>query len=102
MTIYRQDNETGKLYEVVREAPRHHHFVRGSFQPYLSPVDGTQIHNNGQLAEHNRRNGVTNDLDHLREQSTKKPSAKGSKHERKLAIKDAMERVSSSGYKRLE
>ena len=99
---YRQDRETGKLIE-VRKVVGQGHFIRGSFQPYVSPIDGSVIKSRGGLAEHNKRHGVSNDLDHLREQAQKSNQRDyevGSKHERKLAIKDAIERASSSGFTR--
>ena len=96
-TTYRQNRETGEFYE-VRKVVRAGHYIRGVFDPYVSPIDGTVIKSRGGLAEHNKRHGVTNDLDHLREQSQRKPEL--SKQERKDAIADAMERVSSSGFHR--
>ena len=101
---YRQDRETGKLIE-VRKVAGQSHFIRGVFQPYVSPIDGSVIKSRGGLAEHNKRHGVSNDLDHLREQAQKSNQRDfevGSKHERKLAIKDAIERASSSGVTRRE
>ena len=103
-TTYRQDRETGKLIE-VRKVVGKSHFIRGVFQPYVSPIDGSVIKSRGALAEHNKRHGVSNDLDHLRDQAQKSNSRTretGTAHERKLAIKDAIERVSSSGFTRRE
>ena len=100
-TTYRQDRETGKLIE-VRKVVGQGHFIRGVFQPYVSPIDGTVIKSRGGLAEHNKRHGVSNDLDHLREQAQKsnEKTPVGTVRERKLAIKDAIDRVSSSGFTR--
>jgi len=39
------------------------------FQPIRSPIDGSEINSPAQLAEHNRRYGVTNDPDSLKEQT---------------------------------
>ena len=75
------------------------HFIRGSFQPYISPIDGSVIKSRGGLEEHNKRNGVSNDLDHLREQAQRRPED-SSKQERKDAIADTIERMSSSGFNR--
>ena len=97
---YRQDAETGKLIE-VRKVVGEGHFIRGVFQPYVSPVDGTVIGTRAELADHNRRNDVSNDLDHLHEQTQRSNNRNyevGTKHERKLALKDAIERMSSSGF----
>ena len=95
---YRQDRETGKLVEVRKVAGKSH-FIRGVFQPYVSPIDGSVIKSRGGLAEHNKRNGVSNDLDHLREQAQRRPEG-SSKQERKAAIADTIERMSSSGFNR--
>ena len=102
-TTYRQDRETGKFYE-VRKVVRQGHYIRGAFHGFVSPVDGSAITTRGQLADHNRKHGVSNDLDHLREQADRSSNRTevGTSHERKLAIKDAMERVSSSGFTRRE
>ena len=99
---WRQDRETGKLIEVGKTVGTGH-FIRGAFVPYVSPVDGTVIKTRAGLIDHNKRNGVSNDLDSLREQaqrSNDRDHEVGSKHERKLAIKDAMEQAESSGYHR--
>ena len=78
--------------------------IRNDITPYLSPLDGTVINSRNQEREHNKRNGVSNDLDSLREQSAKSLERKSNpaeeKHQRKLAIKDSIERASSSGYHR--
>lgn len=101
MTRYRQDRETGKLIE-IRKVVGQSHYIRGVFQPYVSTVDGTVIGTRAQLAEHNKRNGVSNDLDHLRQQVSDSRRTKNNEtqHERKLMIKDAIEQVSSSGFHR--
>jgi len=100
---YRQDAITGKLIEIVRTPPKAIHSV-GVFQEVISPVTGERIASRAQLAEHEKRTGLTNDLDSLRGQ-TKRENERtvntGSKHERKLAIKDAIERTRSSGYNRI-
>ena len=98
---WRQDRETGKLIEVGKTVGTGH-FIRGAFVPYVSPVDGTVIRTRSELTDHNKRNGVSNDLDSLREQTQRSNDRthETGKHERKLAIKDAMERMSSSGYHR--
>ena len=100
-TTYRQDRETGKFVE-VRKVVGASHFIRGAFQPFVSPVDGSPISTRQQLADHNKKHGMSNDLDHLREQTQKSNEKKpvGTARERKLAIKDAIDRVSSSGFTR--
>jgi len=99
---YRQDAVTGKLIEIIRAKPKSIHSV-GVFQELTSPVTGERIANRAQLLDHNKRTGMTNDLDSLREQTRRENERApdmGSKHERKLAIKDAMEQRRSSGYNR--
>ena len=96
-TTYRQDHDTGKLYEVVRPKTARSHFIHGDFSGFVSSVDGSYIANAGQLADHNKRHGVSNDLDHLREQSKHRPRQE-SQAERKEAIRDTMERMESSGF----
>lgn len=65
---YRQDRETGKLYEVTPGTTRRGFVGTDEVSPFVSPVDGSVIRTRKQLEEHNRRNGVSNDPDHLREQ----------------------------------
>lgn len=40
-------------------------------EPFKSPIDGSIINTRRQLEAHNRRHGVSNDLDSLREQTQK-------------------------------
>ena len=68
---------------------------------FVSPVDGSHIRTGKQLIDHNKRHGVSNDLDSLREQTQRaNETTVLSKSERKDAINDAMHRVSSSGFSR--
>ena len=104
MPRWRQDLETGKFVEIVTERSTGA-FIRDDIQPYVSPVDGTVISSRSAERQHNSRHGVSNDLDSLREQSAKSLERKSintaeEKHQRKLAIKDSIERASSSGYHR--
>lgn len=100
---WRQDADTGKLVEILIHTggPRVH--AVGAFKEIISPITGERIANRAQLRDHERRTGQTNDLDSLRQQTTrelnKKPNT-GTKHERKMAIRDSIERASSSGYNR--
>ena len=78
-----------------------HHFVGGVFESIVSPIDGRVISNREQLANHNRQHGVTNDLDSLKEQSARSRQTKEySRQDRIAVIRDAVERVQSSGYNR--
>jgi len=100
---WRQDSETGKLVEITVERSSGV-FIRGDIQPYVSPIDGSVIGSRSAERQHNARHGVSNDIDSLREKARKKNEPQQQTaldvHERKLAIKDAIERVSSSGFSR--
>ena len=69
---------------------------------FISPVDGTHIRSSRELVDHNKRHGVSNDLDSLREQTSRanEQIAGLSQRERKDMINDAINQVSSSGYSR--
>ena len=67
---------------------------------FVSPIDGSHIRNSRQLADHNKRHGVSNDLDSLREQTAKAKPQEFSVKKRKDDINDAIERASSSGFSR--
>jgi hypothetical protein len=90
------------MYEVNR-GHRKENVGYDSFEPCVSPVDGSRIRNRGELAAHNRLHGVTNDIDSLREQGQREQNRKprtGNKKERVAAIVDAIERTQSSGFSR--
>ncbi len=98
---WRQDRETGKLVEVVKQEPYRGHFVQSSDVDFISPVSGAHIRTRQQLVDHNKRHGVSNDLDSLREQTARaNEPVRLSKRERKDNIADAFERASSSGFSR--
>ncbi|MBT7878437.1 MAG: hypothetical protein HN738_10175 [Gammaproteobacteria bacterium] len=72
------------------------------FQEVIAP-DGTRIASSAQMQEFTTRTGMTNDLDSLRGQADNHRSriAKTStKKERVAAIRDSIERLSSSSYHR--
>ena len=104
MTRYRQDAKTGKLHEIIQDTGENHsHFVSVDSVAFMSPIDGSRIRNSRELREHNKRHGVSNDLDSLREQTSKEMARKhstGTKKERVEAIRDSIERVQSSGFHR--
>ena len=94
---YVQD-DTGKFVEKSKTKHRHH-FVRGDFGDAISPHDGRPISGNRQLREHEKRTGLTNDLDSLRSQANH-TTAPPSRREMRDAIADSIDRVSSSGFHR--
>ncbi len=91
------------LAEVSRET-NSSHFV-GIFNEIHAP-DGTRIASSSQLKEFERRTGMTNDLDSLRSQAAaqnhraQNRTGAGTSKQRKAAIHDALQRVSSSGFNR--
>ena len=98
---YKQDPETGKFYEVVKQKTHRGHFVLTSSVDFISPISGEHIRSSRQLAEHNKQHGVSNDLDSLREQTTRaREPVRLNARERKDNIADAYERASSSGFSR--
>ena len=98
---WRQDRETGKLVEIVKRKPVPGVFIHVDDVDFISPVDGTRIRNSRELIDHNKRHGVSNDLDSLREQTARaNEPVRLSKRERKDNIADAFERASSSGFSR--
>lgn len=68
---YRQNKETGKFEEVTPFLARPTQNVTDDIAPFISPVDGSHITTKRQLESHNRRNGVTNDLDSLKEKTSR-------------------------------
>jgi hypothetical protein len=102
---YRQDPKTGKLHEITQDSGKSHsNFISIADVNFVSPIDGSHIRNIRELNEHNKRHGVSNDLDSLREQTAKEMGRHNrpfsTSRERKEAINDAIERVSSSGFRR--
>jgi hypothetical protein len=62
---WRQCRYTGKFYPVDEAAQKHDDdkglsFMRGRFEPFISPVDGSHIRSPKDLDSHNKRNGVVN------------------------------------------
>jgi len=93
---WRQDRETGKLVEVVRQDPYRGHYLRISDVDFISPVDGSHIGSRQQLVDHNKKHGVSNDLDSLREQTQREmqrvPNT-GSREDRIAAIRETIEKL---------
>lgn len=61
MARWRQCRKTGKLIpidEAAVKAEGNNFVVKGKFDAYCSPVDGTVIRNAKDLEEHNKRNDV--------------------------------------------
>lgn len=48
----------GVARRIILAAPQG--FVKGKFDAFMSPVDGSVISNSNDLSEHNKRNGVVN------------------------------------------
>lgn len=83
------------------EAP----YIRGDFKPFVSPVDGSVINTSRDLANHNKRHGVSNDPDSLLEKTTQYLDSYGKvdesqKGERIDALVEAYDRASVPGFNR--
>jgi hypothetical protein len=99
---YRQNPDTKEWVEVER-GHRKETVGYASFESFVSPIDGRRVRNVKELTEHNRRHGVTNDIDSLREKGRRELNRKpntGNKKERVAALVDAYDRVQSSGFSR--
>lgn len=101
---WRQDRETGEFIEITDKRASARVHIHVDHVDFVSPITGTRIRNNRELLEHNKKHGVSNDLDSLRDQTAKanapKTESRETIHQRKLAIVDAIERASSSGFHR--
>ena len=94
---WRQDATTGKLVEVTRSrsANKAAH-VRDDIQSYVSPIDGSIISSRSREREHNKRHGVSNDLDSLKEKAgdyqkrREAPETKEYRNQRKRDINEIM------------
>lgn len=70
MASYKYDKLSGKVisseewYQLHGKHVNNSAMVMKSFEPFKSTVDGTIINDRKQLAEHNKRNGVTNIADY--------------------------------------
>ena len=101
MPRWRQDRETGELVEIIWERSPRGPFIQTDDVNFISPIDGSHVRSRKQLVDHNKRHGVSNDLDSLREQTARARDPKTlSSRERKDNIADAYERASSSGFSR--
>ncbi len=97
MPIWTQDRETGKFIEVqkVRKASNGP-YVHRDIEPFVSPVDGSVISSANQLRDHNKKHGVSNDLDSLREQTQRemlRTPYTGTREERITAIRESIEKL---------
>lgn len=102
---WRQDAQTGKLVETTTlQRPNNDsdfHII-GSFDSFVSPVDGTVISTHKQLREHNRRNNVTQDSfnDRIAARTKERDNLFGGRYidpTRKDDIRDAVERCRGEG-----
>lgn len=70
MASYRYDKLSGKVISVEEWYQLHGNHVGNSamvmksFEPFKSTIDGTIINDRRQLAEHNKKHGVTNIADY--------------------------------------
>lgn len=102
---WKQDRETGKLTEIVAKPRRKSALIGGSFDPFVSPVDGSTIRDHHQLEQHNKRNNVTLD-DFSSEQASRLASQQNlfggrfKDKERHADIVDAIERCRGEGDNR--
>jgi putative FmdB family regulatory protein len=60
----------GERSKIILTAPKG--FVKGNFTPFKSPVDGSLISTNKDLAEHNKRNNVVNTADGYSDEAIRK------------------------------
>lgn len=93
------DSECTRL--VVRQAPVG--FVKGRFEAFKSPVDGSIISTAQGLADHNKRNNVVNIHDGYSEEAISKgsylrPPPKPDKKEIAQAVVESIHKV-EAGYK---
>lgn len=77
--------------------------IRTDVDPFRSPIDGSIIRTRKQLDEHNRRHGVSNDLDSLREKTQQQLQRQANpalrtKKERLNSIVEAVNKV-EQGYR---
>jgi hypothetical protein len=91
----------GAMRKVIRTAPKG--FVKGKFEPFKSPVDGTVISTERALRDHNARNNVVNIHDGYPEERVIKGDYMGPppKPDKKDISKDIYEaaRMLEQGYK---
>lgn len=85
----------GKLVEVTPGANIPKSAMVKSFDPFVSPIDGSVIRTSTDLANHNRKYKVSNDLDSLKEQTRKhqermKTPYTGSREERRHALNETL------------
>lgn len=72
----------GPTRRVILSAPQG--FVKGKFDSFMSPVDGSVISTAHDLAEHNKRNGVVNIQDGYSEEKVLKGDFGQKKEEKKV------------------
>jgi hypothetical protein len=105
--IWGYDEQGKKTWvEKPRKAAARFHSVHSDIDTFVSPVDSSVVNGRADLREHERRTGLTNDPDSLREQSArelaraaKHPTA-GTRRERIELIRQEFERHQSSGNNR--
>jgi hypothetical protein len=81
--------ETGKLIPrelYVRPNSNKSAMIEKPMDAFVSQVDGTEIRDRKQLADHNRRNGVTNSADYSSDYSERTTKARHAKQRREAKI----------------
>jgi hypothetical protein len=78
-----RDPETGKFVPAheLKQAKPKGPYVQADFVSFKSPIDGKEIRDRNQLAQHNKRHGVTNSADYSPEYLKKRAA---DRHERRL------------------
>jgi len=93
-------------FDAVQEGVEaHNHFVHGDITAFRSSVDGSIISDRKQLAEHNRKHGVTQDSfkDRIAARTAERENLFGGRYKdstRRADIRDAVERCRGEGDNR--
>jgi hypothetical protein len=74
VTIYVQDPVTKKFVEKSVFLAQHH--AIHTLKPFISPIDGTLIHDSAQLRAHHKRHGTTDSRDYSPETMEKSSRAR--------------------------
>lgn len=103
---YRQLPDGGGLVEIFNsDNASVSASIHKDIEPFKSPIDGSAINTRSQLEAHNKRHGVSNDLDSLRERSAQYLKSQHvdtavNKRERIAKLVEAYDRASSPDFSR--